>query len=445
MHVKYLFDHKMEYAIYCYGAGDRFRVLHTLLSSIFEIQGVIDAEENKWGKIWDDKIVCKSINELRNVKNPVVIVTVDSHGAYDEIELRLKQIGITTVFHVGEIIKEYRLRNNSLLFNNMESQYNCADECITQEIKVIDKSDITFVVSGKLIYDNGIPADRSIKSIRQFFPESKLILSTWLGEDTDPVWQYCDEIVLNHEPESKFNIFISGHTPQKLNNVNKQQFAMSEGMKKVKTKYAVRFRTDFELMNDSFLDFYVTWNNICCKREKKYHTFDGKILSVNTFIQNPDVYANGHSYMLSDCFLFGKTTDMMELWDGYQVSDEIMNYFDKNPNTAYENYEDFNYKYIAEQIFLLHVIEKKHINLKIPAYYGDSSDEKIIEDYERFIASNIVIGNHDELGIHSRFDDLYDYIFYTHTDSIFFYLKYIDNNSSQCRKYLENYLGKYEI
>ena len=60
--------------------------------------------------------------------------------------------------------------------------------------------------------------------------------------------------------------------------------------------------------------------------------------------------------------------------------------------------------------------------------------------------TNIIIGTHDDLGLRSKFCDnyyqVYNYSFYTHKDNVFFYLKYLDRDNEECRRYLRDYLNR---
>ena len=153
-------------------------------------------------------------------------------------------------------------------------------------------------------------------------------------------------------------------------------------------------------------------------------------------MHNPDVFDNAYSYMLSDCFLFGTTDDLKMLWDGYQAPDEVMNCFSGGFGAGMDNPAEFNHRYNAEQIFLLNAIRKSKLGVHIPSHYADNSDEEILSDYEQIIASNIIIGDNTDLGLQSRFDYLFNYIFYTHRDDVYFYLKYLDDQNAECRAFL---------
>ena len=437
MQISELLINREKYSIFCYGAGVGYSRVVKILENNMDICAVIDREGSKWGRIYGTSTICKGPEELKKYDNAVVIVTVDTKDIYDEIVNDIKVFNVTEVFHVGEVIGEIR-RAHTKSMNFSAADKNISDLIDVQKRSEISKKEITFVVTGKMVYDSAIPSDRSIQSIKQFFPESKIILSTWTGEDIEPVRSICDEIVLTDEPEAKFNIFLEGHIPQKINNINKQQVVVKNGLNKVKTKYAVRFRTDFELIDDRFMQFYEHWNNNYSKRNRIKTLFEDRILAVNTFMHNPDVFDNAYSYMLSDCFLFGTTDDMKILWDGYQAPDEVMNCFSGGFGAGMDNPAEFNHRYNAEQIFLLNAIRKSKLDVSIPSHYADNSDEKILSDYEQIIASNVIIGDNADLGLHSRFDYLFNYIFYTHRDDVYFYLKYLDDQNTECRAFLSD-------
>ena len=47
------------------------------------------------------------------------------------------------------------------------------------------KAELTFVVCGKVLTQGKLQTKDCLASIREFFPASKIILSTWLGEPTE--------------------------------------------------------------------------------------------------------------------------------------------------------------------------------------------------------------------------------------------------------------------
>lgn len=307
--------------------------------------------------------------------------------------------------------------------------------------QTIKKSEITFVVTGLIIQTGEYNTYRCLASIKRFFARSKIILVTWKGQSVENIRKLCDEIILLEEPvDRKINIFVSDSGLKKINNINRQQYCVNAGIKCVKTKYTVRFRTDFYLDNDNFLSFYLKWITVLNKFDSRYRIFNQRILSYNYYTRDPRTIDRGYAYMLSDCFQFGLTTDLMQLWDGHLESFETLNYFNIHKELKINSLDAFNHQYTAEQYFLLNALRKKNIRVSIPEYYGDKKDIYVFE-YEKIMSSNIVIGNRGQLGIESKFReyDSFETGLYTLEKLIEKYLWNIEPDNQYCLNYLKRY------
>jgi hypothetical protein len=158
----------------------------------------------------------------------------------------------------------------------------------------INLSDISIVVQGPIISET----DNNLGIIRKFFPNSYIILSTWITDNYMIVKKSnYDLIILNNDPGSK---------SQPIGNVNRQIVSTLNGINKVKTKYVVKLRTDSILFNSNFLKYYT--NNI-----SKYNLFKNPILILSIFAKDPEKWQV--LYHISDIFLFGLTTDLKNLFD----------------------------------------------------------------------------------------------------------------------------------
>lgn len=117
-------------------------------------------------------------------------------------------------------------------------------------------SDLTIVLQGSTLgeYEGKRCIEYSIPSIKKFLHSCKVILSTWEGEEIpENIKNQIDEIVYNKDPGFKTrDCKIKG----KPNNVNRQIVSSINGLKKVKTKFAMKMRTDFILTGKKFLDHF---------------------------------------------------------------------------------------------------------------------------------------------------------------------------------------------
>lgn len=303
------------------------------------------------------------------------------------------------------------------------------------EVPTIRKEDITFVVAGKVDLDVDNQVTRCLSSIRRFFPESKIILSTWKNSDLEDVEKYCDELVLLEEPRKWLpRVYMNDQPAGKRLTIDLQQISVHAGLMKVKTKYAVRMRTDHYLINDNLFRFYNTWAHSLNKTDGDYRVFSERVLVSLLFTFDTRGYYK--PYGISDCFQFGSTEDLLKLWDGHSEPLESTNYFNMHSNTGWSNPERFNHRYVAEQYFFLSVLRKAKLNILLPEYYLDHSSDRLVFEPEKVFASNILIGDNMQLGLRWKFtDEQYDGLRLNRLLEL--YLYNIDPRNESCLAYLQ--------
>lgn len=322
-------------------------------------------------------------------------------------------------------------------FQNVESPARtCAG---TFRASDVDKSDITFVVAGKIVLSGEFNTHRCLSSVRRFFPTSKIILSTWEGEPIESLGGLYDTLILSREPgEKPVSIFLrDSPLGYKYNSINLQQFSVHAGMEKVSTSFAARLRSDTYLINDNFLCFYKKWAGCLTKTDPVFRLFQERLLVYRAFTQDPRQGDDIPVYMLSDCFQFGLTADIKKLWDGHQEPFESFNYFEDHPESTWENPARFNHRYNAEQYFFLNLIRKAGLDVKLPEYCFDRSRAAFIPESEKVYAANILIGNNRQLGISYKVTDDIDPCCFTLERLIEIYLQNIDPDNEVCLRYLE--------
>jgi hypothetical protein len=157
----------------------------------------------------------------------------------------------------------------------------------------INLSDISFVIQGPIVDET----NKNLKVIRNNFPKSSIILSTWETEIyTNIDSANYNEIVLNKDP---------GFKPFPLGNLNRQIISTINGIARVKTKYVVKLRTDSIIHNSTFLNHY--FNNV-----SKYNVFDNSILILSIYAKDPAKWQV--LFHISDIFFFGLTNDVNNLF-----------------------------------------------------------------------------------------------------------------------------------
>ena len=92
--------------------------------------------------------------------------------------------------------------------------------------------------------------EKAITSIREHLPGAHIILSTWPGQPTESL--DIDELVISDDPGANIIAYDFDGTPLTENN-NRQIVAVAAGLRKVKTPYAIKLRSDNYLLHSGFI------------------------------------------------------------------------------------------------------------------------------------------------------------------------------------------------
>ncbi len=111
----------------------------------------------------------------------------------------------------------------------------------------INKSNITFIVQGAV---EPKKTKKCLKSIRRYFPESRIILSTWKGTDCSDL--PYDRLILNEDPGFAY---LDTNNEVKYN-INRMLVSTQSGLKECDTKYAFKVRSDLVFHSDHILRYF---------------------------------------------------------------------------------------------------------------------------------------------------------------------------------------------
>jgi hypothetical protein len=218
--------------------------------------------------------------------------------------------------------------------------------------KVLDRK-ISFVIQGPIHKEKDVTKN-CCKSIRKFFPESKIILSTWKGSNLDDL--DIDEKIESDDPGS--DVFYSNNHKIE-NNINRMLCSSLNGLLAANSEYSVKLRSDMYFQSSSLSNLLGTISESKSKFTKK------KILIPSNMAINPDREIK-LLFSPSDFFFAGLTEDLVDLYSIPLVSDEELKYF----NSYKEGYENIlrirsRAKYSSEQHLFCSFIKKKmKINFK---------------------------------------------------------------------------------
>jgi hypothetical protein len=282
----------------------------------------------------------------------------------------------------------------------------------------INFNNISVVVQGNILGVSKVKTkDRitynGLKSIRKHLPKAKIILSTW--ECSDVTDLDYDELIFNKDPGPIYNMHLSTSKkfPKNIaNNINRQIVSTLSGLRKVKTKYAIKLRSDFSLTGTNFIKIFQKYNSYDHNNYKKnWKIFKNRILILDLYTRNPKKTNSilNFVYHPSDLFQLGLTDDLLNFWDIHLMDKKTAQYFE-NKEADKKNFLDFATRFCSEQYLWISVMKKNNIKFKpLNAYYEKNSKQK--KDTEYSFLNNFIIFEYMLSNLYnSKFNQLpYDY------------------------------------
>lgn len=311
-----------------------------------------------------------------------------------------------------------------------------------RKTETVSPRDITFVCTGKIIGKGRYATARSLRSVRKYFPEAEIVLSTWEGEDLSGLDGLYDRLVLNKKMEPEYSAHLESCPWKAPNTYDLQQYSVNRGLKACRTKYAVRWRTDFVLQNGDFLKNYNTFNRLFDMYEADCRIFEQRVLIHKTLTVNPHAPDLAFAQHPADLFHFGLTEDLLRLWDGRPMPEGVYDFFCRGagqPNPC-----RFASRYIIEQYLWVALLEKAGKAAAVPEYYLATSP-RLKELTDRFFVSNFLIFDQKMLGAVSKFDKMQrkqQYRFFSFRHFCNEYTEHVDRHNDKVKDILKLYAYK---
>ena len=238
----------------------------------------------------------------------------------------------------------------------------------------------------------------SLLSIRKYFPQCKIILSTW--EDSNINGLEYDILELTKDPGVD-RTYTKLKTSQNRQNISAQQ-----GLKHVNTKYCVMLRNDTILENNNMIKTYFRLLDKWGKYKSVNHTFTTeKILLFNSPF--PTNTFNIRHYHISDVIFVGMTKDIKMLWENKQFIDKHrklnINLSNRDLSSKYHKLKVYTGQplrtsvFTSEQEVIFNAISNAKLKLSLPTYDSDTNFN-IAKDSSYTLASNFIFANTYELG-----------------------------------------------
>ncbi len=250
----------------------------------------------------------------------------------------------------------------------------------------IKDKDITFVVQGPIQASkereqiSGI-TEQCLASIRHYFPESKIILSTWKNQDYSGL-DY-DQLLELDDPGS--NDIFQDDQKVTLNN-NRQIYSTHQGLKAVRTKYAVKLRTDNKLTSRKFVELYETYSKLI--RNEKFSFFNSRVVTSSTFFLTSHSGQKVHFHK-SDIFDFGETSDLLKIWRE-----------DFIPKLHFSKVQGYKSRYPATEQFLSLNWLSKLVGKSLHINNKSGDDAGLGENFwDMFVANNLIVDAPEKIGL----------------------------------------------
>ncbi|MGJ3242703.1 MAG: WavE lipopolysaccharide synthesis family protein [Opitutales bacterium] len=189
-----------------------------------------------------------------------------------------------------------------------------------------------------------------VRKLREVLPDSKLVLSTWEGEDTAEI--DVDHVISSEDPGG-----LAFHNYNIVNNVNRQILSTIRGLKAVDTPFAIKLRTDQGLQDSRVLNLFGREK----ERSESFRIFRERIIIPSIYTRNPSRYDLPLLFHPSDMFQFGLTADLIHLWDIDLCDLEENNYyFLRNPRPDFDPRPIWTNQFAPEQYIWRSCIRKTH-------------------------------------------------------------------------------------
>jgi hypothetical protein len=264
----------------------------------------------------------------------------------------------------------------------------------------VDNSDISIVVQGAVSTEY---TPQCLKSLRAALPDAEIILSTWLGADTEGL-DY-DVLMLSEDPGAE----VMDKVIKTYNNVNRQLVSTQVGLTAAHRKYCLKFRTDMELLNADFIRFFGKYD----LEETPAQYFKNRIIVCNYYTRNPRILPV--PFHPSDWIAFGLTKDLQNYYSIPLQDASEASWFESHHKRV-ACFKTSLSRYVPEQYICLNFI-KKYKQISCRNYY-DASTENIVLT-EQFFAENMVVLDYESiLGIKfskynpERYGDKYHILYY---------------------------------
>ena len=249
-------------------------------------------------------------------------------------------------------------------------------------MRMMDTSDVAVVVQGPCA---PITVE-TIAGIRLHLPGARIVLSTWEGTDTTGL--DVDEVVLSLDPGTFSCTTVNGILGPPVN-TNRMLVSTLAGLRRAERPYTIKLRTDAIVEHAGVLRLLAELPR--CTGE--WQLFERLVGVSSVYTRNPLKTPTG-AFHPADTVQFGRTADLLVLWDIPPMPAEDANYW-PDPDTR-PVWSVTSQRYYPEQwIFLSALRTRYDVDFEHRAVYTDTA----IHTSNRALAQNFVVAEPWQMGI----------------------------------------------
>lgn len=265
----------------------------------------------------------------------------------------------------------------------------------------VNDIDITFVVQGD-VRDTTVLL---FKDIRDLYPSSKIVFSTVNIYDKSDILEHVDDYVEIPDP-GKLPSYTK-YDPARENNINRQIISSRAGISLVKTKYAVKIRSDMRITGTGLINVFQRVGD------------DSRLLVSTLFTRHP-YGLNRYLYNVSDWLVFGRTELLLKLFtlDDVSLNDAV--WFQNNSHRKFSSYsaKRFRSRFSPEQYLFIPYARGK--GYKTPSFLNEF-DSDLQKEYETFIGNELIVAEPLKLDIELKKYNSNNMSFYQQIDCVSFF------------------------
>ena len=264
-----------------------------------------------------------------------------------------------------------------------------AGDCVVK----ISPAQISVVIQGPVLGGPELPRDqrftvRAIASVRRVLPSAQIVLSTWEGSDTSGL--EVDRLVTSPDPGGY--VLKNPGYPDYVNNVNRQLASTLSGLRAADREFAIKLRTDCELLHDGFLN---GWED-APRRSDSLRVFESPVVCGELFTRDPRILS--YLFHPADIFHFGRREDLLRFWDVPSApAEETVAWRDRIKGRVLGGVDGLEVRYVPEQYLWISALRKAGHDFQL----GQCCEipRELIEPSELSILNNFRIVDERSLGV----------------------------------------------